>query len=196
MFERRPGFFRTEEGQPTGRRVEATVKWFNATKGFGFVTMTDGTADAFLPIATLRRAGYDDVREGAAITCEIGTGAKGPLVVSVINVERSTNAPTAAPSASRRPPEPGARAPQTLEGTVKWYDPDRGFGFTRGGRQGHLRPRHGAAPQRRRRARAGPARARRGGRGPAGARSRARGYHLTQNSPLKTREGTVRERAR
>jgi cold shock protein len=129
MFERRPGYFRTEEGQATGRRVSATVKWFNADKGFGFVTMTDGTADAFLPMATLRRAGYEDVREGAAITCEIGTGAKGPLVVSVINVERSTNAPPAAASAPRRAPEAGAKPAQTLEGAVKWFEPDRGYGF-------------------------------------------------------------------
>jgi cold shock protein len=134
MFERRPGFFRTEEGQPTGRRVEATVKWFNAAKGFGFVTLTDGTPDAFLPMATLRRAGYEDVHEGVAITCEIGTGAKGPLVVSVINVERSTvdrgaGAPPAAASAPRRAPDAGARSAQTLEGAVKWFEPDRGYGF-------------------------------------------------------------------
>ena len=63
MYDRRPGFFR-EDTPPPGRRVDATVKWFNASKGFGFVTLSDGTQDAFLPMATLRRAGYDDVREG------------------------------------------------------------------------------------------------------------------------------------
>ncbi|HVX76807.1 MAG TPA: cold shock domain-containing protein, partial [Bradyrhizobium sp.] len=50
------------EDAPPGRRIEAKVKWFNASKGFGFVTMTDGTPDAFLPMAILRRAGYEDVR--------------------------------------------------------------------------------------------------------------------------------------
>src|SRR5215469_13774607 len=89
---RRPGFFRNDEPQ-TGRRVEAKVKWFNAAKGFGFVTMSDGSPDAFLPMAILRRAGYDDVREGASITCEVGAGAKGPLVVSVLNVDNSTAVP-------------------------------------------------------------------------------------------------------
>ena len=82
MFDRRPDFFR--EDIPPGRRVDATVKWFNASKGFGFVTLSDGTQDAFLPMATLRRAGYEDVREGALITCEISAGAKGPLVTSVL----------------------------------------------------------------------------------------------------------------
>ncbi|HLI22546.1 MAG TPA: cold shock domain-containing protein, partial [Stellaceae bacterium] len=86
---RRPGFFRNDEPQ-TGRRVEAKVKWFNAAKGFGFVTLTDGSPDAFLPMAILRRAGYDDIREGASITCEVGAGAKGPLVVNVLNVDNST----------------------------------------------------------------------------------------------------------
>ncbi len=79
---RRPGYFRNDEPQ-TGRRVEAKVKWFNSAKGFGFVTLSDGSPDAFLPMAILRRAGYDDVREGASITCEVGAGAKGPLVVNV-----------------------------------------------------------------------------------------------------------------
>src|ERR1700760_2642112 len=86
---RRPGFFRNDEPQ-SGRRVEATVKWFNASKGFGFVTLSDGTQDAFLPMAILRRAGYEDIAEGASITCEITAGAKGPLVSNVLNIDTST----------------------------------------------------------------------------------------------------------
>ena len=89
---RRPGFFRNDEPQ-TGRRVEAKVKWFNAAKGFGFVTLSDGSPDAFLPMAILRRAGYDDIREGVSVTCEVGAGAKGPLVVNVLNVDNSTASP-------------------------------------------------------------------------------------------------------
>jgi cold shock protein len=92
MYDRRPGYFRTEDA-PTGRRVEAKVKWFNAAKGFGFVTLSDGSPDAFLPMAVLRRAGYEDVREGASISCEVGTGAKGPLVVTVLNLDNSTAVP-------------------------------------------------------------------------------------------------------
>src|SRR5271166_2868957 len=110
---RRPGFFRNDEPQ-TGRRVEAKVKWFNAAKGFGFVTMSDGTPDAFLPMAILRRAGYDDVREGAAILCEVGAGAKGPLVLNVLNVDDSA----ADQGGDGRP----ARVATTLEGAVKWFE--------------------------------------------------------------------------
>jgi CspA family cold shock protein len=123
MYDRRPGFFRTEDA-PTGRRVEAKVKWFNAAKGFGFVTLSDGSPDAFLPMAVLRRAGYEDVREGASISCEVGTGAKGPLVVTVLNLDNSTATP-AGTGGGRA----AARPAQTVEGAVKWFEPDKGYGF-------------------------------------------------------------------
>jgi CspA family cold shock protein len=125
MQERRPGFFRTEDA-PTGRRVEAKIKWFNAAKGFGFVTLSDGSPDAFLPMATLRRAGFEDAREGASISCEVGTGAKGPLVVNVLNIDNSTAAPAGAGGSTGRP---ASRPAQTVEGIVKWFEPDKGYGF-------------------------------------------------------------------
>ena len=125
MYDRRPGFFREDTPPTAGRRVDATVKWFNASKGFGFVTLSDGTQDAFLPIATLRRAGYEDVREGALISCEIGAGAKGPLVTLVLNIDASTAAPPRGDGFERRP----ARPSTTLEGEVKWFEPEKGYGF-------------------------------------------------------------------
>lgn len=134
MYDRRPGFFRNDEAQ-TGRRAEGKVKWFNATKGFGFVTFTDGSQDAFLPMAVLRRAGYEDVREGAGVTCEVGAGAKGPLVLSVLNVDMSTA--VAGNSGGSRPRGDGygggpsrPTGPATsMDGAVKWFEPDKGYGF-------------------------------------------------------------------
>lgn len=132
MYERRPGFFRTEDA-PTGRRVEAKVKWFNAAKGFGFLTLDDGTPDAFLPMAVLRRAGAEDVPEGASVTCEIGSGAKGPLVLNILHIDESTAAPGPRPRAnSGGDGDSGGSAAgsgQTLEGAVKWFEPNKGFGF-------------------------------------------------------------------
>ncbi len=122
MYDRRTDDFRDE--QPSGRRVEATVKWFNPTKGFGFVTLSDGTQDAFLPMATLRRAGYEDVREGARITCEVGAGAKGPLVTNVLNIDASTVAAPQYGEADRP-----ARPSTPVEGAVKWFEPEKGYGF-------------------------------------------------------------------
>jgi CspA family cold shock protein len=124
MYDRRPGFFR--EDLPPGRRVEAKVKWFNASKGFGFVTLSDGSQDAFLPIAILRRAGYEDVQEGASVICEVSAGAKGPLVTTVLNVDTSTAvSPQSAGGLDRR----GPRLSQTVEGAVKWFEPEKGYGF-------------------------------------------------------------------
>src|ERR1700681_2103531 len=104
MYDRRMGA--APEDAPPTRTVEAKVKWFNTSKGFGFVTMADGSADAFLPMAILRRAGFGDVREGASITCEVGAGAKGPLVTNVLSIDNST----AVASPERRP----SRAATTL----------------------------------------------------------------------------------
>jgi CspA family cold shock protein len=125
MYDRRPGFFREDTPPVPGRRVDATVKWFNPSKGFGFVTLADGTQDAFLPMAILRRAGYDDVREGSSITCEIGTGAKGPLVTNVLSIDTSTAAAPRADGIDRR----AGRPSHTLEGAVKWFELDKGYGF-------------------------------------------------------------------
>jgi CspA family cold shock protein len=123
MHERRPGFFR--EDTPPGHRVEAKVKWFNASKGFGFVILPDGSQDAFLPIAALRRAGYEDVREGASLSCEISAGPKGPLVTNVLNVDESTATTPQGGGMDRR----GPRAVTALEGVVKWFEPEKGYGF-------------------------------------------------------------------
>jgi CspA family cold shock protein len=120
MLDPRPGLSQPADAPP-GRRVEAKIKWFNASKGFGFVVMSDGTPDAFLPMAILRKAGFDDAREGASITCEVGTGAKGPLVTTVLHIDNST----AVETAERRPP----RSAATLDGAVKWFEPDKGYGF-------------------------------------------------------------------
>jgi cold shock protein len=65
------------------------------------------------------------VREGVSITCEIGTGAKGPLVVNVLNIDTGSAAPASGGARSRPSPRPS----QPLEGAVKWFEPGKGFGF-------------------------------------------------------------------
>ncbi|WP_207477915.1 cold-shock protein [Arenibaculum pallidiluteum] len=47
-----------------------TVKWFNATKGFGFIQPDDGTADVFVHISAVQRAGMSDLREGQKLSFE------------------------------------------------------------------------------------------------------------------------------
>lgn len=114
-----------------GRVVEATVKWFNTTKGFGFVKPADGSPDAFLHMGAMEAAGLQAPGEGAVIKCEIGPGKKGPQVLRVMEV----NGGVARPS-HHQPAQPAPRgempsvAGATEVGcTVRWYCPIRGYGF-------------------------------------------------------------------
>ncbi|MGK2741710.1 cold-shock protein [Tepidicaulis sp. LMO-SS28] len=54
-----------------------TVKWFNATKGYGFIEPEDGGKDAFLHISALERAGISNIQEGQRVEFELQTGKNG-----------------------------------------------------------------------------------------------------------------------
>jgi CspA family cold shock protein len=107
-----------------GVTVEAAVKWFNATKGYGFVELSDGRGDAFLHLKTLREMGRQTLPSGAKIRVVARAGSRGAEVVRVVEVdtrsaiERSSRRSTVDPSAAF-----------DLTGKVKWFDDARGFGF-------------------------------------------------------------------
>lgn len=164
MYERRS----PQSPQVTRRGVTATVKWYNPTKGFGFVTLSDGSPDAFLHASVVQAMGHDSLADGTTIVCDLSQGQKGPQVAAIHSVDTSTA------TAPRRPAggdrfggggdrfgggggyggggyggggggyggggygEPRApRAPrnfdsgptETIEGTVKFFSADKGFGF-------------------------------------------------------------------
>ena len=54
-----------------------TVKWFNATKGYGFIQPDDGSKDVFLHISDVQRASLQDPREGDKLEYELQRGAQG-----------------------------------------------------------------------------------------------------------------------
>lgn len=60
-----------------------TVKWFNDQKGFGFITPDDGEKDLFLHHTAIKAEGYRSVQEGAKVSYEIETDAKGPRAIDV-----------------------------------------------------------------------------------------------------------------
>ncbi len=57
---------------PTG-----TVKWFNPTKGFGFIEPSDGSKDAFVHISAVERAGLSNLREGQKVEFDLVPGRDG-----------------------------------------------------------------------------------------------------------------------
>jgi CspA family cold shock protein len=62
--------------------TNGTVKWFNAEKGFGFITGDDGQ-DVFVHYSAIEMTGYKVLEEGQAVTFEVGTGSKGPQAEAV-----------------------------------------------------------------------------------------------------------------
>jgi len=54
-----------------------TVKWFNATKGYGFIEPEDQSSDVFVHITAVQAAGLSDLQEGQKITYELETGRNG-----------------------------------------------------------------------------------------------------------------------
>lgn len=63
--------------------AQGIVKWFNAEKGYGFITVDDGGQDVFVHYSAIDMTGYKVLEDGQAVTFEIGTGSKGPQAESV-----------------------------------------------------------------------------------------------------------------
>ena len=61
-----------------------TVKWFNASKGFGFITPADGGEDLFVHHSEIRTEGYATLDEGQNVNFEVGQGKKGPCATNVV----------------------------------------------------------------------------------------------------------------
>ena len=63
-----------------GARMIASVKWYNVSKGYGFLTPGDGLPDIFCFVSVLQDVGLDTLLQGATVTCEVVQGNRGPQV--------------------------------------------------------------------------------------------------------------------
>ncbi|WP_292537955.1 cold-shock protein [Mesorhizobium sp.] len=111
----------------TADPVDAEILWFNASKGFGFVKLSDGT-EAYLHIRVLEAAASRAVSEGTRLKVAIEESPKGHQVVQVLEIsDHTAKTPVDTRRAGGSAVETGAQ-PES-QGTVNWYNPEKGFGF-------------------------------------------------------------------
>ena len=79
----RTGGFRPEAPQGPSVQESGTVKWYNATKGFGFIVRDGGGKDVFIHASALQRAGLMALDEGQRVVVDIAEGRKGPEAVGI-----------------------------------------------------------------------------------------------------------------
>lgn len=112
--------------------ISGTIKWFDVSKGFGFIVPDDGSADVLLHVTCLRRDGFQTAYEGARVVCEALPRPKGMQAFRILSMDEST----AIHPAQMPPPRTHVTVNPTsgLErAMVKWFNRLRGFGFlTRG----------------------------------------------------------------
>ncbi len=60
-------------------KIKGNVKWFNESKGFGFITPEDGSKDVFVHFSAIQTNGFKTLAEGQRVEFEITNGAKGPF---------------------------------------------------------------------------------------------------------------------
>jgi CspA family cold shock protein len=112
--------------------IVGVIKWFDASKGYGFIVPDGGGADVLLHVTCLRRGGFQTAYEGARVVCEALQRPKGLQAFRVVSMDEST--------AVSPPQITAARTHNTVTPTsgleravVKWFNRLRGYGFlTRG----------------------------------------------------------------
>jgi cold shock protein len=112
--------------------VTGVIKWFDVSKGYGFIVPDSGMADVLLHVTCLRRDGFQTAYEGARVVCEALARPKGLQAFRILSMDEST----AIHPAQLPPPRTHVTVAPTsgLErALVKWFNRLRGFGFlTRG----------------------------------------------------------------
>jgi CspA family cold shock protein len=121
-----------------------TVKWFNPTKGFGFIEPDDGGADTFVHISAVEQAGFSTLHDGQKVSFELEadrrTGKQSAVALEVLSDGDPAPRAPRPPRDSFRPSGGGGgggggfgggdRVSQGAgQGVVKWFNRTKGFGF-------------------------------------------------------------------
>lgn len=103
------------------------IKWFDVTKGYGFIAQDGGGPDVLLHVTTLRRDGFSTAAEGARVVCEATVRSKGLQVFRILSMDESTAVhPAQVPARTHVQVTPSGGFEIVV---VKWFNRVRGFGF-------------------------------------------------------------------
>ncbi|WP_316014193.1 cold shock domain-containing protein [Roseobacter sp. HKCCA0434] len=105
--------------------ITGQVKWYDTTRGFGFLVAEDGAGDVMIHASVLKAAGLRDLVEGLAITVEVEQTEKGRQACAVLSAED----PAAGLGGIEIEPIPTAAEVEYQPARVKWFDRVKGFGF-------------------------------------------------------------------
>ena len=123
-----------------------TVKWFNTSKGFGFIAPDDGGADVFVHVSALERSGIRELNEGDLVSFDLEADRRSGKT-SAVNLRvtgsgsRSSDRPDQRSQSGYRPhgdtqrsmsaprSQGSSQAGGSGRGTVKWFNSQKGFGF-------------------------------------------------------------------
>jgi CspA family cold shock protein len=112
--------------------VVGTIKWFDISKGFGFIVPDADMPDVLLHVTCLRQDGYQTALEGARIVCEAVKGQKGLQALRIISVDESTAVHPAQNTEIRTHVD--VKPESELERVqVKWFNRTKGYGFVNRG---------------------------------------------------------------
>jgi CspA family cold shock protein len=108
-------------------QIAGQIKWFDASKGYGFITPADaGTGDILLHQTCVRQSGFRAAHEGAHVVCEAVKGPKGFQARRLISLENGTQSDTGELERSHFVAEPRG---EPFEALVKWFNRGKGYGF-------------------------------------------------------------------
>ncbi|MGB6390662.1 MAG: cold shock domain-containing protein [Methyloceanibacter sp.] len=112
-------------------QVSGSIRWFDPSKGYGFIVPDDDLPDVLLHVSCLRRDGFQIASEGARVVCDVTRGPKGLQALRIRAVDTSTAVhPSQLPQRTQVVVVPES---DWEKAAVKWFNRLRGFGFlTRG----------------------------------------------------------------
>ena len=133
----KPPRFEESSAEPEERvdadifEVAGSIKWFDPSKGYGFIRADEDLPDIFLHVTCLRRSGFQTAHEGARVICEVLRRLQGLQAVHVRAMDESTAVhPSQLPQRTHVVVTPESGWEKVV---VKWFNRLRGFGFLTSG---------------------------------------------------------------